>query len=253
MATDINRIEETIQEYMDKELFQIYLQPICDFHGNLVEAEALIRLVKGKKIISPMRFIPIMEELHVVSFIDLFVFERVCRRIQRWNQQRLRMLSVSFNFSRETFQCENLEERMKVINEKYEVSPKSLVIEITERTTWLPEDDLLVHLQEEGFCFSLDDFGVEYSNLKSLIQFPLSFIKLDKSLVDEVETNWKDRVLLKNVIDISHLLGMKVIAEGVESQFQYDYFKRNGCDLVQGYYIDQPLPLWEFEKKYMKV
>ncbi len=243
-----------LKKEIEKGQYTIFLQPKCNFNKNIQEAEALVRYIENEHIIGPDEFIPIFEKKKLISQIDLFVFEKVCQLLHQWKQNHFHIIPISFNFSRQTLDKSNLIFEMEIIRQKYDISPNFLIIEITE-TSQLQNTDkekqIIEELKQIGYSLSLDDFGVDYSNLKSFIEYPFSSIKIDKGLVDIVETNWKDQVVMENIIDVCHQLKKKVVVEGVENQKQYDFFKEKNCDLVQGYYIDHPLSIEAFEKKYM--
>lgn len=235
--------------------FQMLLQPVFDFSGNLIEAEALIRYVFQKRIISPEKFISRLEDLNLIFYIDLFMFEEVCIHLKRGKEENLTLYPISINLSRKTLSEENIIEHLECIRERNQISSEYLILEVTETAKtkkYEQEKKTIAELKRKGYILSLDDFGMDYSNLKSLVEYPYSYIKIDKSLVDGVETNWKDRILLENVISVCHQFGMKVISEGVENEYQYEFFQEKGCDMLQGYYMDIPLNPSDFEMKYCR-
>lgn len=235
--------------------YMVFLQPKCTLDGELVEAEALVRYFDHNQFIAPTLFIPFFEKAKLISQIDLYVFEKICETLQDWKKQALPLIPISFNFSRETLRKGNLLSQMEAIRKTYEILPEYLIIEITESAASMNEcleKQRIEKLKEKGYPLSLDDFGVDYSNLKSFIEYPFSSLKIDKGLVDVLETNWKDRVLLANIIQVCHAFGIKVIAEGVENDKQIAFLRETKCDMIQGYYFDQPLTLDRFKAKYMK-
>lgn len=248
-------LSEKLKEEIEREKYKVYLQPKYGFYGMLREAEALIRYEDNGKVKNPYQFIPYLEMMRLIDWIDLYVFERICSLLSDWKQRNIRLIPISINFSRETLIRKNLVIKMEKIREEYNVHPKYLIIEITETVNTKDtqkEREVMDELKRIGYQFSLDDFGVDYSNLKAFIEYPFSSVKIDKELVGIIETNWKGRVLLENIISVCHEIGAEVIAEGIENKNQYEFFKEIDCDMVQGYYIDIPLSIEVFEKKYME-
>ena len=128
---------------------------------------------------------------------------------------------------------------------------KAIAIEITESMLMEGQDNIsknLSNLRDLGFEVSLDDFGTGYSSLAYLKKFEIDFLKIDKSFVNHIEEDSKDLVLCEAIIVMAHRLGLKVIAEGIETSYQFDLLTKAGCDYGQGYYISRPVPVEEFEK-----
>lgn len=227
--------------------YRIYLQPKYDFHERIKGAEALIRQDGEGRTEIPENIGKWEREGYIYQ-IDLFVLEEVCQLLQ--GREDLR---VSLNFSRATLMEEGIVERMEKIRKKYDIEAERVEIEITETLQTKDrkaEAKVIEEIDRAGYRLSLDDFGAEYSNLLYLVIHPFDSVKLDKSLIDEIERNWKDRLLLESIVKMCHDMKIEITAEGVETQEQYEYLRKIGCDLVQGYLTDRPMSEEAFREKY---
>lgn len=261
--TSLNYTKDKKESYLDKKTFlcdiangryQLFLQPIFDFSGNIAMLEGLTRYIRGNETILPNEFVPILENSDLISCLDIFVFEEACKILNKWRNGNTCLYPICINFSRKTLMDENIAEILENIRIKNQISIEYLILEITESaeiTDTGKEKEIIFELYRAGYNFSLDDFGVGYSNLKSFITLPYTYIKLDKGLIDDLEINSKVRLILKCLIELSHQLRIKVISEGVENEYQYKFFLKGKCDMVQGYFIETPLNLYDFELKYM--
>jgi EAL domain-containing protein (putative c-di-GMP-specific phosphodiesterase class I) len=236
--------------------YEVFLQPkVRCLDGKISGAEALIRYYdKGGKIVRPDSFIPFFEAEGLIAEIDLFVFEEVNKILQSWLEQNKLMFPISLNFSRETMMNEVLFEQIETIQKKYNVPRNYLEIEITE-TVGTIDEDLLIRIGKKisnlGFGLTLDDFGARYSNLSILTSLPFTVLKLDKTLVRDIFFNPRTKIVVQSFLTTCKNLEISSIAEGVESQDQFDILKGMGCDSIQGYLINKPIPVKEFEKKYL--
>lgn len=228
--------------------YHIVLQPKYDFYGNIISAEALIRWKNEDGTLRILDDIIKLEKEGMIHCVDFFVLEEVCRL-----QQELPNITISLNFSRRTLREKNLLEHMEGIRERYQIEPKRVEIEITETEKTLDMDEelkIVKDIKSAGYQLALDDFGVDYSNLLYLVIHPFDTLKIDKSLIDEIENNWKNRLILKNMVKTCHEMQIKVVAEGVENEKQFLFLKEIGCDLVQGFWMDRPMSVKEFKLKY---
>lgn len=248
------KMSDELKQDIESGNYKIYLQPKADLNGEIKGAEALIRCLKEDRVISPASFVDRFEALDLIGEIDLFVFEEVCRLQQEWESKGIH-LPVSFNFSRMTLIDKHLFEKLEAIRSRYKVAKKSLEIEITETVGSISAeiiDDIANQFAEKGYQLSLDDFGARYSNLSILAEVDFHTLKLDKDIVDDIHMNPKVRNIVRSVIQVCHDMKIQVVAEGVESLEQMEILKHLHCDLVQGYYINKPIPVPAFEKQYLK-
>lgn len=233
--------------------FRVYLQPKYNIDKNeLMGAEALIRQYHEELgILSPAEFIPVLEENGLIRYIDIFVFEEVCKLLTKWKQKDI---VISLNFSRVTLMEENLLETVQQILQKYEFDHSKLEIEITESTIEacsVPLYETVSELANLGLRISLDDFGIKYSNLAVLTDISFDTLKLDKSLIKSLANQRRNRLILKNIIQMCKDLDIEVIAEGVETKRQELVLKMLNCSLGQGYLYSKPIPIADFEKSFM--
>lgn len=240
-----------------EEEFLVYLQPQIDLKSEqVVAAEALIRRFdkRKNKMIFPDTFIPLYEKKSVIRHVDLFVLRKVCQIIQSWmlvNQE----LPVSVNLSRVTLMEHGIVRTITEVLDEYQIPHHLIVIEITERIGMI-ENDVAMSLVEEfklnGFKLSLDDFGCAYSNIVTLAQIEFDEVKIDKSLIDNLISNPKNRIIVKNMLLMcNELENTHTLAEGIETQEQADFLRSVKCRLGQGYLYSRPIPNEEFYEKYI--
>jgi diguanylate cyclase (GGDEF)-like protein/PAS domain S-box-containing protein len=231
--------------------FSVHYQPQCCLEtGELCGAEALLRWTNPVlRAVSPARFIPLAEQYGLIGPIGEWVLDTVCAQMRQWQQQGDGRIKVAVNLSAAQFDEESTVQMVKAALRRHDVDPSCLGIEITEGTVMGDPDkaaEALNRLKELGVSISLDDFGTGYSSLAYLKRLPLDVLKLDKSFVDDVTTKASDAAIALSVVSLAHNLGMRVIAEGVETREQARFLKQNGCDEMQGYYFSRPLPADEF-------
>ncbi|MCR4990175.1 MAG: EAL domain-containing protein [Lachnospiraceae bacterium] len=230
--------------------FEMYYQPIYSTKSdNFTSAEALIRL-KDKEygFVSPALFIPAAEESGAIHEIGDYVIEEVCRFIGSDDFKRSGLEYVELNLS--VAQCieNDLFEKIDGCMKKYGVKPEQLNLEITETSVdYDPEttDKNIEKLSKAGISFSLDDYGTGYSNIKRVVSLPLSIVKLDKTLVDEMDTPlmW---IVISNTVRMLKRINKKILVEGIEDKRALMKFMDIGCDYIQGFYFSKPLPREEF-------
>lgn len=247
-------LEEALSQAIENEEFITYYQPKVDVKSTMLcGAEALVRWKHDGNIIPPVKFIPILERNEKICLVDFWVLNQVCRDLHRWLEDGFSPLPVSVNFSRRHLGNPNLVEEIVSVIERNDI-PKSLVeIEITETIDEYSIQvlkEFVEKLQSKGVHASIDDFGTGSSSLNLIHQIKFDVLKIDKALVD-IE-NEIGRTLLTRTVELAQLLGMEVIAEGVETQEQVDFLKSIKCSQIQGYFFDKPLEKKEFEKRLIK-
>lgn len=244
-------------EYMIEEgRFLVYFQPkVSVYSGRQIGAEALIRLnTFSGAIVAPDQFIPILEQARLISQIDFYVFEQVCANIARWLAQGLRVVPVSVNFSRYSLTDKQFQTRLRDIWSRYAIPQDLVEIEVTESVE--ADDDynffhVVRETREAGFSVSIDDFGVRHANLSLFTAMDFDVLKIDRSLVTELPTNFKARAIIQSVADICRKMGIRLIAEGVETEEQLALLKELNCSGAQGYLFSRPLPMMEYEERYL--
>lgn len=244
----------TFPEALKKHEFHVYYQPKirhCD--SKLVGAEALCRWMKDGSIVPPLDFIPLIERFGSIVQLDLYVLEQVCTDIRGWIDSGIEPVRVSFNISRRDLAVPDLAEKICTIADKYSIPHELLEIELTE--TYISDEftmmtKLISALSEKGFKISIDDFGSGYSTLTMLKNIRTDIIKLDRAFIkDMTAQSHSDKTIIKNVVNMVNELELEVIAEGVESREQVDFLGEVGCEIIQGFYYDKPLPKEEFDER----
>ena len=213
--------------------------------GEVVGAEALVRWeLPERGIILPSDFIPIAEETNLIVEIGEWVLDRVCEDFRYWQRSVSYPGRVSVNLSLKQLRQPNFISRINAILRKYEVSPTSLELEITE-TTLMENPSRTIKLLDElyslGLHLAIDDFGTGYSSLSALQQFPISTLKIDQSFVRDVATNADDATIVGTIIHMGRSLKMDVVAEGVETEDQLNFLQTLDCTYVQGLLFGDPM------------
>ncbi|MFI3115274.1 MAG: GGDEF domain-containing phosphodiesterase [Clostridia bacterium] len=253
--------DEVLNDLMyaiDNDEFLVYLQPKVRLEDSVaVGAEALIRRFSKKenKMIFPDQFISIYEKSSIIRHVDIFVLEKVCKILKEWKKTG-KAMPVSVNLSRVTLMEYDIVQTITNICKKFDLDTKYIVIEITERIGLLENNiasKLITDFKAQGFPLSLDDFGCAYSNIVTLAKIDVEEVKIDKSLIDDLLTNEKNRVIVDNVLNMcSSFEGTYAVAEGIETEEQAEALRKYGCIYGQGYFYSRPIPNEEFFEKYIK-
>lgn len=241
---------EQIRRALDEESFEVYYQPVysCE-EGRFSTAESLLRLFDDQgRLISPAEFIPLAERNGLIDEISWLVLKKVCKYLGE--HPDLPLESISINMSIQQLTDRTFFSRLHSCQAQYGVASEKLCIEITERT--ITENPALVRsvmaqLTAEGIRFYLDDFGVGYSNLAGMISLPFETVKLDSSLLNDIEEDGKALSTLRLMVQMLHNAGFMVVAEGIERAGQVERVKALGVDRIQGYYYARPMPQAELE------
>ena len=246
-------LENNLRAALAKQEFMLYYQPQVDLRtGKIIGVEALLRWKHPKLgMVAPSKFIPFAEQSGLIIPIGEWVLRTACMENKTWNRKGFPKVRMAVNLSAIQFQQGNMMEVVSEILQKTEIEPSYLELEITESILMKdPEGALkLLHqLKDIGIRISLDDFGTGYSSLNYLKKFPIDKIKIDQSFIRDVAKEEEDRVIVKTIIGLSKNMGLRVIAEGVETKEQLRFLKTQECDAVQGYLISKPLSSEEIEE-----
>ena len=252
-----NKVFKDVVSEIEKGSFMVYYQPKVDSRtGITVGAEALIRFFdEAHGVVGPIHFIEILEENRCSHLIDLFVLDEVCKAQKLRCISDRRVVPVSVNFSKNTLEYADLLEQVKEIMNRYDFPEGLVQIEITESVGDM--DIVLINniaqsLISMGFRLSMDDFGTKYSNLEMLFKFPFSIAKIDRSLVKNLESNEKSRIMLKHLISMIMELGIECVAEGAENEEQVRLLQQFGCNIIQGYFYSKPVTLDVFTSEFVE-
>jgi len=249
-------LEIDLRGALEKREFVLHYQPqINNVTGKLIGFEALIRWqhpTLGQ--IPPDKFIKLAEENGLITQIGEWVIDEACSQNKKWQDAGMPPVKISINLSTQQFLTRNLITYMEDVLERTAIDPAYVVVEITEYMAM--EYEYSIHVLEQlkalGIGISIDDFGTGYSSFNYLKNFPIDYIKIDKSFVSEIMNNEKDAVIIKAIISLAHNLHKEVIAEGVETKEQLEFLKTHQCDISQGYYFSKPLPADEIERIYIE-
>ena len=228
----------------DEQLHLVY-QPVVSNDAQTLGFEVLLRWthpVRGA--ISPVQFIAVAEQNGLIVPIGYWVLEQACRQLAQWAlHPQSKDWYLAVNISLRQFKQRDFVAQLKAILDVTGINPERLQLELTESLMMQDVEDTLLkmhRINELGVTFSLDDFGTGYSSLAYLKRLPLHELKLDRSFVTGLLTNDNDRVIASTVINMAHSLGLSVVAEGVETDAQFEQLKALGCDLYQGYFFGRP-------------
>ena len=249
------RLTNDLRTALAGQQFRLHFQPIVDLHTDRIhKAEALLRWqhpVRG--MVSPAEFIPLAEETHLIVEIGVWIRREALIWCERWNNLNPDGFQISINKSPVEFMDDSDSDRVESFVKElsdHGLCGKNFVFEITEELLLNADSRIntkLMALRDAGIQVSIDDFGTGYSSLSYLKKLDIDYLKIDQSFVRNLERDSNDMALCEAIIVMAHKLGLKVIAEGVESLAQRDFLTRAGCDYGQGYLFSRPVPPEEFE------
>ncbi len=244
-AVDALAMENEMRQGLERGEFFLNYQPIVDAGGNIVGAEALLRWQHGRRgLIPSARFISLAETTGLILPIGEWVLRQACIQAKAWRKPNGALLRMSVNVSPHQFIHGDLVKTIATILEETGLAPTALDIEITEGILMRGEtlaQELFYQLSELGISFAIDDFGTGFSNFAYLKRFPINRLKIDQSFIRDLTTDPNDAAIVKAIIGMAHSLGIKTLAEGVETLEQKEFLLAYGCDLMQGYYFSPPL------------
>lgn len=249
------RVLSEFEQALAEGQFCFYLQPQISIEGFCLGAEALVRWIHPVNgLVLPNDFIPILEKTCLIWKLDLFIWEEAVKKLKEWHDIRNTNTSISVNISPQDFVYLDIYQVFVSLVEKYDVSPKRLKLEITETAFFDdPKKQLEVigRLQAYGFEIEIDDFGSGFSSLNLLKDIKANVIKIDMMFLDKTENMQRSWEILNSVIELAGKIGMETISEGVETKEQMTQLRQLGCNMYQGYYFSKPIPVEEFESKYL--
>lgn len=255
----INKLEmkAKLNKAMENNEFIAYYQPIIDLKSMKVSSsEALIRWRHEGRVIPPIEFIPIAKDIGEIVAIDNWMLENACIQCKKWHNMGANDFCVSVNTSYKQLKQDNFAESVLNILHTHSLSPMYLKLEVTEDEAMENPEliiAILTQLKSYGVNISLDDFGSGYSSLSYVNRLPIDIIKIDRSLISNLENDSKNELIIKLIIKMAHSLGIKVIAEGVETETQFNTLKELQCDFIQGYLIGKPVVASSFEEIFINI
>lgn len=252
LQTDAKRVlllDSELRRAIENREFELYFQPKISVENEQIQGlEALVRWNSERLgFVSPAEFIPYAEDTGLIIPLSEVILEKACEAVIQMQQQGWKT-PVAINISSIHFKQQNFLDSIQTILERYNMPANNFEIEVTERTVMNNANETvskLVRLKQLGFKISIDDFGTGYSSLSYLVRFPLDCLKIDRSFIQHIGSLDEKQAVVDAIIQMSHRLKMKVVAEGVEQAQQVDILRKMNCDIIQGYYYSKPLPLNE--------
>jgi EAL domain-containing protein (putative c-di-GMP-specific phosphodiesterase class I) len=240
-------LEKHLRTALDNNEFVLHYQPQLDIATNKVSGlEALIRWNSPELgFVSPLKFISIAEDTHLIIPIGEWVLKNACLFLKKLHQQGYSDMLMSVNISMLQLIQDDFANKVMEILDELKLDPKYLELEITESILMESYEAIaekLKLLKGKGVRIALDDFGKGYSSLNYLKQLPISTLKIDKSFVDTISADDKNKSLTDLIVTIGITMGLCVVAEGVETQEQLDYLVEHKCSKIQGYFFSRPVP-----------
>ena len=240
---------------LENNQFQMYLQPQVKNDGNVYGAEALVRWNHAENsVMNPNDFIPIFENKGLITNLDQFIWECAAKKLKEWKDSGIENMYISVNISPKDFLYIDVYQTFIDLIKKYDINPKNLKLEITESAILMNLEAQLVlinKLRAFGFQIEMDDFGSGYSSLNMLKDIPFDVLKIDMAFLQATKNQERSIQILHSIIKLSKRLNMPVITEGVETKEQVDFLKDMGTDYYQGFYFARPMPVKDFESKYI--
>jgi diguanylate cyclase (GGDEF)-like protein/PAS domain S-box-containing protein len=254
---DKSLFESALHEALEKEEFQLFYQPKLSLHQEkIIGVEALLRWHSHRYgIITTKQIIPLAEETGVIISLGSWIIRTACTQIKQWQSENWPSLNIAINLSAREFNQPHLAETIRQQIEAIQLHPSNIEIEISE--TLIMQDpekniEILHSLKQLGVRIIIDDFGTGFSSLSYLQQFSTDYIKIDQLLIHDINTSSSCNSLIIAMIALAKNLGIKIIAEGVETKEQYDFIVQHGCDEAQGYYFCRPLPAKDLKLYFKK-
>jgi diguanylate cyclase (GGDEF)-like protein/PAS domain S-box-containing protein len=239
-------LESSLRRAFERQEFVLHYQPKASIRtGEITGVEALIRWNHPERgMVLPSEFIPLLEDTGLIVPVGEWVLQTACAQARKWQDAGLGPSRIAVNSSAREFQQRDFGAGLARIARDAGIDPRWLEIEITESLLMKNSEETAAALQQirhRGVCISIDDFGTGYSSLSYLTRFPLSAVKIDRSFVTNITSDPNSASIARAVINLAHTLGMKVIAEGVETEGQVGFLRANDCDELQGYFLSMPL------------
>jgi EAL domain-containing protein (putative c-di-GMP-specific phosphodiesterase class I)/CheY-like chemotaxis protein len=245
-AIDRMNLDSALNKALERGEFTLNYQPKIDsINQNIIGSEALIRWKNSDYgLISPQQFIPIAEENGLIIPIGEWVLETICNQLNEWKRAGINPIPVAINISARQLEQKNFVKSISSILEKTRIENELLEIELTESILIKNSQNTsrkLTKLRKSGMKVAIDDFGTGYSSLAYLTNFPFDKLKIDQSFIRDIVTDKAAASLATSIISMAHRLGVRVIAEGVETEDQLKFLKDYKCDEIQGYYFSEPV------------
>jgi EAL domain-containing protein (putative c-di-GMP-specific phosphodiesterase class I) len=257
-ASEYIHMEKSLRKALANNEFTLYYQPKVHLKsGEVARIEALIRWVHPDiGVVSPEKFLPIAEETGLIHPIGEWALREACKMNKHWQNEGYSHMPIAVNLSSKQFYHPDIAKVISNVLKETELNPNYLELEITE-TAMMDEvqkaTTILADIKTTGVQISIDHFGVGYFSISQLKQFPLTLLKIDQSFIKGIPNNPNDSAITTAIIALAHHLGLEVVAEGVETAEQVQFLSSQNCDMVQGYFLSQPLPADQIVLQFKKL
>ncbi len=259
MEADVARrlgIESDLRGAVERGEMMVYYQPQENLEtGELIGMEALVRWEHPKRgMMNPLEFIGLAEETGQILELGQWVMKTACAQLKSWLDKGCPPIRMAVNLASRQLENGSIVEQVGATLIETGLPSQYLELEITESTIMANAEEVIVtldRLKTMGVQLAVDDFGTGYSSLNYLKRFPIDLLKIDRAFVSDITSDKVDADIVTTIITLAHSLGVKVIAEGVETKQQKEYLKEEGCDYIQGYFLGKPMPAEEFEKQFL--
>lgn len=248
-----SQLEVKTVEACRKETYAVYIQPKVDAKTlKICGGEALLRWFDEDGTMIPLSlFLLVLNENSYIRYVDQMVFELVCKMIQESIQKGMKMVPISFNLSKASFEDEPFMQEYMEVFQQFDIPKEYIEFELLESISMDNSDKLIKvvdTIHKAGFRCALDDFGSGYSSMSVLARVPIDIIKLDRSLFQNPYRDIDKFLIVDGLLDILHHFPVQIVAEGVEDETVAEHMRQDGCDMIQGFYYYRPMPMDEFQR-----
>ena len=248
-----SQLEVKTVEACRKETYAVYIQPKVDAKTlKICGGEALLRWFDEDGTMIPLSlFLPVLNENSYIRYVDQMVFELVCKMIQESIQKGMKVVPISFNLSKASFEDEPFMQEYMEVFQQFDIPKEYIEFELLESISMDNSDKLIKvvdTIHKAGFRCALDDFGSGYSSMSVLARVPIDIIKLDRSLFQNPYRDIDKFLIVDGLLDILHHFPVQIVAEGVEDETVAEHMRQHGCDMIQGFYYYRPMPMDEFQR-----
>ena len=246
IAQDKLKLENGLRMALERDEFELYYQPQVELEtGRVIAAEALLRWLPNQNMVSPARFIPVLEETGLIVDVGEWVLDEACKTVKAIHSSGFDTFRIAVNLSARQLRQADLPQTISSILGKHEIDARFIEIELTEST--LIDERIsktnLEKLEQLGVNLAIDDFGTGYSSLSYLKRYEVDILKIDQNFIADINVDKDDDAVTSAIVALSHKLDMQTVAEGIETLEQLDFLKRTQCDIGQGFLIGRPMPL----------
>lgn len=249
IAQDKLKLENGLRMALERDEFELYFQPQIELaSGKIIGAEALLRWLPNQNMVSPARFIPVLEDTGLIVEVGEWVLNEACKTVNFIHAEGFDSFKIAVNLAARQLRQADLPQTIRNILKYHQLDPKFIEIELTEST--LVDERIsknnLEKLEQLGVYLAIDDFGTGYSSLSYLKRYDVNILKIDRSFISDINVDKNDDAVTSAIVALSHELDMQAVAEGIETMEQLEFLQRIKCDIAQGFLIGKPMPTRQF-------